>query len=294
MKLMTIVNNVARYIHVKYVLGGVIFISAGFAWAMCAPETYRSIATLAPAKSFSYTAPDSGELFLSGALRKPVQSLVARPVITEALKTLESHKFLCQFIIRRGLLSDVLTASKWDIKTDPTRYDESINNVISDSKLNLNLHDNCYSSKLLLRATKALRRKIVVLENKQTRMVSIYVDHSSLLLSRNILIWLIEDIQIYMQDKELKIIEASMSKLSEKIQERKQFAEKAFLSQLSQQIIAKKVLFEGNFDYPLSIIDPPVAAEVSARFARVVVIFGSLFAVLILIRLALRSRSRVI
>lgn len=292
MKLVTIVNNITRYIYLKYFLGGAIFISAGSAWVLCAPETYRSIATLAPATSFSYTESYLGELFLSGDLSKPMQSLAARSVITEALTTLESHDFLCKFIVRRDLLSDVLVISDWDVKIDRVQYNGSISNVASGSKDNLNFYDKCYSSELLRRATQALKKKIVVLQNKQTRMVSIYVDHSSPLLSRNILIWLIDDIQSFMQDKELETVEASMSILSEGIQERKRVTEKAFLSQLRQQIIVKKALSEANFDYPLSIIDPPFTEEVSPRFTRIVVMVVSLFAVLIVIRFIFRSRNR--
>jgi uncharacterized protein involved in exopolysaccharide biosynthesis len=215
----------------------------GLAFALLAPEWYRSEGMLIPASPKSAQSLPGQLANLGGLVGLAGLSLLGSGNTSEPIAVLRSRDLIREFIQKNDLLP-VLYASKWDASTGHWK-DTSL-------KKQPDVRD----------AIKFFQQRILtVLEDKKTGLVQIAVEWKDPNLAAAWANQLIERINERMRDRALAESEANIAYLRNQLATTSETSLQQAVSRLLETEMQKAMLARGNKEYAFRVVDHPDAPK---------------------------------
>lgn len=238
-----------------------LFAAGGIFYALSLPNVYTAEALLAPVSEQSGLKIPGQLGGLAALAGVNVGNLTGGGDNTKiALEVLKSRDFLGRFIIRHDLLLPIMAAKNWNreqnlIVIDSELYDES--NQLWIRKIN-----PPFSAKpSILEAFKEFDEMLKVREDKLTGLVRIEVTHVSPVLAKQLVDWLVDDLNFEMREQERREAEHSINYLSKQLETTTLAEIKTMLYSLIEEQTKTLMLANVREEYVLKTIDPAVTAE---------------------------------
>ena len=253
------------------ILGG------GFAVALLAavyslflPNEYQATGLLSPAQDggSGRSSQLSGLAGLAG-ISLPGGSKVDPTQV--AVETLQSRKFLIDFIKRRNTTPELVAATGYDREQNRWKYDGSRFDLQTREWREGEAPDNW-------EIYKSLRDKLTVIFDDRKGLVTVSLTSYSPAAASEWLTLLIEDLNRHLMEKEVAEAERSIAYLQQKLQETALTEMRQVFYQLIEQQTRTIMLARAKPEYALSTIDPPLEPrdKASPKRALMVVLAGML------------------
>ena len=262
----------------------IIFTGLSVALALSLPNIYKAEALLFPAENgkgdggLAALAGQFGGLASMAGIDLGAGSSDKSALAIEVLK---SRKFTSEFIERHNILLDLMAAESWSYEVNAIAYDDDI----YDTKTNSWVRDVEFPFKpkpSLQEAYKEFKEIVYINSSKDTGMITISVEHISPYIAQQWVLWLIEDINKEMKERDVAEAIKSTEFLKQQIETTKVSDIKTVLFQLIEEQ-AKTIMFaEVRDEYVFKTIDPALVPEerVSPKRALICIV-GALFGILI-------------
>jgi uncharacterized protein involved in exopolysaccharide biosynthesis len=266
-----------------------IFAVASIAFALSKPDIYKASILLAPASSDS-----AGGM---GALAGQFGGLASLAGISLggggtdktalALEIIKSRAFLETFIIKHELLVPLMASENWDRATDSL----VINKELYDSKNKKWLREVSYPKKSepsSWEAYQELLKLLSITQDKATSLVTIDVGFYSPEVAKQWLIWLVEDVNDFMREKDEKEAQSSIDYLTKQLEKTEISAMETVFYQLIEEQTKNMMLTKVSAEYVLKTIDPAQVPEKKSGPKRALIVvlgtmLGGILSVLIVL-----------
>ncbi|GIU12461.1 Wzz/FepE/Etk N-terminal domain-containing protein [Shewanella morhuae] len=249
-----------------FAIGAIIF-------AIKQPNIYKSEALLAPASEeqgggLSGLASQFGGLASLAGVNLGAKSGVDKTQM--AIEVVKSRQFSADFIQKHKILPDLMAAKAWDIAQDkliydPELYDAQANTWVREVKAPFKPEPS------MQEAFKVFSQVVMVNTAKETGMVTITVEHLSPTVAQQWIIWLVQDINKTMKDRDVAEANRSREFLSQQIALTNVADIKTILYKLIEEQ-AKTIMFaEVRDEYVFKTIDPAFVPEEKAKPKRALI-----------------------
>ena len=249
-----------------FAIGAIIF-------AVKQPNIYKSEALLAPASEeqgggLSGLASQFGGLASLAGVNLGAKSGVDKTQM--AIEVVKSRQFSADFIQKHKILPDLMAAKAWDITQDkliydPELYDAQAKTWVREVKAPFKPEPS------MQEAFKVFSQVVVVNTAKDTGMVTIAVEHLSPTVAQQWIIWLVQDINKTMKDRDVAEANRSREFLSQQIALTNVADIKTILYKLVEEQ-AKTIMFaEVRDEYVFKTIDPAFIPEEKAKPKRALI-----------------------
>ena len=261
----------------KWVIGGLVAgaIVISVIVALLLPNVYRAESLLAPREeggTRSIGAQYSGLASLAG-ISLPTESGDKSALGIEILK---SRKFISGFIRSRDLLVPLMAATRWDASSGELRIDPDIYDV--DAKSWVREADPPRQSvPSAQEAYEVFRERLSVTRDDETGFVTVGLEHYSPILAQQWLLWLIEDLNETVRERDVTDAEQAIEFLNDQISRTSLAELRAVLFRLVEEQTKTVMLANVSDEYLFETIDPPVVPEKKSRPDRVLVVLASGF-----------------
>ncbi len=206
-----------------------------------------------------------------------------------AIEILKSRKFITSFIERHEILPDLMAAKSWDIKSNTIIYDDDI--YSSEEKKWVREVELPFKQKPSYQeGFKEFEKIFYVGEDKETGMVTIFIEHVSPYVAQNWVNWLIQDINSGMKERDVKEAELSTEFLTKQLENTDISEIQSILYQLIEEQ-AKTIMFANvREEYVFKTIDPALVMEEKEKPKRALIcilgaFLGSMLgAIIVLVR----------
>ena len=255
--ILDIAKNILNYKYFIFILTSIFAVVSVFV-ALTLPVTYKSTVVLI--ESEPAATPKIGG----------VASLVGLDLggagsnkTAIALQVLKSRKFFIDFDNKRNAIP-LMLASKWNKKEDtlswPEGYDQNTQKWTNGSAPSQNyIYDNVY------------RKLLGVREDPITNIIEISYIHSSPKVSKQIVDWLIIDLNEQLKNDDLYEAEKSLDYLYIELEQAKSLEVRELISSMIKNKLQLKTIANSRKDYRFKVLDPAIAPELKFRPVRSVV-----------------------
>ncbi|MFT5297274.1 MAG: hypothetical protein ACI9YH_003306 [Colwellia sp.] len=193
-----------------------------------------------------------------------------------ALAVIKSRSFIEKFIIKHELLVPLMATKNWDLTTNTLILDENLYNS---------------QSKKWIREVKAPKKTepspwesfekfselMTVSQDKETGMVTLEIEHYSPEIATQWLLWLVEDINTNMREKDKRVANNSIKFLTHKLQQIQLADMQTVFYQLIEEQTKTAMLAEVSQEYVFTTIDPANAPDEKAKPKRaLIVVLGTM------------------
>ena len=194
--------------------------------------------------------------------------------IAVALNLVNSKKLLDRLMLYESFLPDLLAAKSWNMQTNVISYDRSI----YDKKNNQWVRQVSLPFKQVPSSQEALNvfsGLISISQDKQTKLVTLYVSHLSPVVAQQWSLWIIREINAILANMEISNSQASIEYLNNQIKITPYSELRTMFYQLIQESTQSMMLAAVNPEYVLTTIDPPVVPEIKSQPKRALIcIYG--------------------
>jgi len=267
-----------------------VFAVMSILYAILLPNIYRSSVLLAPTEENSQSrlaglAQQFGGL--AGGLNLGSGISIKTPL---ALETLKSRKFIKNFIKKHDILIPLMAIESWSVSSNEIIYDDKIYDI-TNKKWTLEIKDKPLGSPPFdYMVYEEFMESLNIEPDGETGFVSISFDFPEPNLAQKWLSLLIDDINEFIREEEIRLSRISIQYLQEQLQKTNVLEIQNLFYQLIQEKIKDGMLAETAEDFVFKIIDPAVVPEKkhSPKRAIIVVLFTliggllSLFLVLLI------------
>jgi uncharacterized protein involved in exopolysaccharide biosynthesis len=265
-------------------------------YALSLSNIYRSQALLAPVEGQSQGMSSS----LGGLSSIAGMAGISLPGTTdakkqEALAILNSYQFAERFIIKHDLMALIMASKGWDKESNKLIFDEEI----YDFKNKIWLKKNGKELKPSIQETvRTFRAMVSSSIDKRNSFVNIYVDTFSPFASKNIVDWLISDINQYIMEVDVQRAEKSLEYLNAQINQTALPELKQVMAQLIKTEQQTIMLSQSSPQYIFKVIDKPIAPELKLEPKRAIIcivgtILGFIISLLIALILIFRNKKQI-
>jgi len=204
-----------------------------------------------------------------------------------ALEILKSRLFLENFIAKHQLLVPLMAANNWDANSNTL----AIDNEIYNSETNTWLREVKAPKKpepSPWEAFKAFQQVLSVSTDKESGMITLAIEYYSPEVATQWLVWLVDDINSTMRERDKLEAQNSIDYLSKKLQETQLADMQTVFYQLIEEQTKTIMLAEVSQEYVLKTIDPANAPEEKAKPKRALIVvlgtmLGGILSVLIVL-----------
>lgn len=247
----------------KWLIVAVAFIFSvlSVVYALKQPNIYTSEVLLAPAESenssgLSALAGQFGGLASLAGVNLRGQSTNKTQL---ALEVLKSRKFVTEFIANHKIMPDLMAVESWDIGNGVS-YDIETYNPETQAWLR-EVKPPRKATPSMQEAYKVFSKQIIIKTNKETDMLTLYVDHISPVIARNWAQWLVEDINKEMKERDVLEAQKSIDFLHKQLEATKIADIRIILYKLIEEQ-AKTIMFANvREEYAFKTIDPALVPE---------------------------------
>lgn len=206
---------------------------------------------------------------------------------TLALETIKSRHFISKFIEKHNILVELMAIEHWDSRSntliiDRALYDNVSKKWVREVSFPKSVEPSSQESyKVFIGAFNASK-------DAKTGMITLSFKHFSPYFSKQILDWIVFDINEEMKIKDIEESERSISYLEKQIAKTTISEVKSTLSSLIEEQTKTLMLANTRSEYMFKIVDPAIVAEEKFEPKRmlivtVAIIFGGLLAILIVL-----------
>ena len=228
-------------------------------YALSLPNKYQSTVLIVPAESSAMDSTISkyGGLASLAGVSIPKTSNKA----SIGIEVLKSKLFIEKFITERDILVPLMAASSWDeynneLVINPKIYDST--NKIWTRKVEAPKKPEPSS----LQAYEYwMTNTFSVAEDRKTSFIRVTINHFSPSLSQKWASWLIEDLNNFMRETDVKEAELAIEYLNYEADKTSSEELRALFYMLIQSETEKKMLAYSRDEYLYRVIDPPVIPE---------------------------------
>ncbi|WP_028768720.1 Wzz/FepE/Etk N-terminal domain-containing protein [Shewanella fidelis] len=265
----------------KWLVIGITAIFAIFSviFALLQPNIYKSEVLLAPvgeeqAGGLSGLASQFGGLASIAGINVGNGGGVDKTQM--AIEVLKSRQFVSQFIQKHNILADLIAAETWDLTTNTLSYTEEL----YDAKLNVWTREVKKPFKpepSMQEAFKVFSDVVSVNQFKETGMVTVSVEHVSPYVAQQWVVWLVEDINSVMKERDVSEAIKSSEFLNKQIALTNVADIRSILYKLIEEQ-AKTIMFaEVRDEYVFKTIDKAIVPEEKFKPSRALIcILGTL------------------
>ncbi len=217
-------------------------------YSLFIPNEYQASALLSPAqgKQSGHSSQLSGLVGLAG-ISLPGGSQVDPTQI--AVETLQSRKFLIDFIKRRNIASELVAATGYDREKNRWKYDRSRFDALTREWLEGEAPDEW-------ELYKTLRDTLTVNFDDRKGLVTVKLSSYSPRAASEWLTLLVSDLNLHLMEKEVAEAERSIAYLQQKLQETVLTEMREVFYQLIEQQTRTIMLARAKPEYALATIDP--------------------------------------
>ena len=255
-----------------FAIGAVIF-------AIKQPNIYKSEALLAPASEeqsggLSALAGQFGGLASMAGINLGGGGGVDKTQM--AIEVMKSRRFTSQFIQRHKIMPDLMAVDKWNMSDNSITYDEELYSLNSNSWVR-EVNAPFKPEPSMQEAYKKFTKVISVKTLKDTGMITVSVEHLSPYIAQQWVIWLVEDINKVMKERDVTEANRSREFLTKQIALTNVADIRSILYKLIEEQ-AKTIMFaEVRDEYVFKTIDPAVIPEVKSGPKRALIcVLGTL------------------
>lgn len=257
----------------KLILIVLLCLILGFFYARQIPNVYKSEILLAPVEQSGSGNMNSIASQLGGLASMAGLQLGGAKVdkTTLAIEVLKSRDFLFSFIKRHELAVPLLGVKGWNEKSNSLEYDSD---VYDSNEMKWVKEENTLQSKepTYQELYKALTHKIRISQDKSTSMITVTVEHYSPYVAKNILDWLVEDINQEMKLRDLAEAEQAIVYLKSQLSVTSITEIKSILYQLIEEQV-KTVMFTNIREhYAFQVVDNAVVPEFTSGPKRALIV----------------------
>lgn len=229
--------------------------------ALWLPDRYESEAVLANASTdkdgLEAVADRLGNLGGLAALALPGSGSDREETI--ALAILQSRAFVTSFIDRHDLLPAIMAAEKWEeeekrLILDSKRYDAQARQWRPET-------DGRDGKPSPQAAYRIFESDYEISEDPRTGLLTVLMRHESPVLAKQMVEWVVEDINAQMRDRAIAEAQRSIRYLKEEIATNSLKDLESMLYRLVQSQTERLVLARARPEYAFRVIDPPVIPE---------------------------------
>ncbi|AZG74190.1 Wzz/FepE/Etk N-terminal domain-containing protein [Shewanella livingstonensis] len=250
-----------------FAVGAVIF-------AINQPNIYKSEALLAPADSeqggggLAALAGQFGGLASMAGINLGGGGGVDKTQM--AIEVMKSRQFTSDFIQQHNILPDLMAAKKWNMADNKISYDDELYNQAN--KQWLRIVDAPFKPEPSMQeAYKVFTKIIAVNAAKETGMVTVSVEHLSPSVAQQWVIWLVQDINKVMKDRDVAEATRSTAFLKTQIEQTNVADIRSILYKLIEEQ-AKTIMFaEVRDEYVFKTIDPALIPEEKSKPKRALI-----------------------
>lgn len=249
-----------------FAIGSVVF-------AIMQPNIYKSEALLAPASEeqggglSALASQFSGLASLAGV---SLSSKGGTDKTQLAIEVLKSRQFTSDFIQQHNILADLMAAEKWDRDEDKLVYDPKLYNEQTNTWMRL-VKAPFKPEPSMQEAYKAFSKIIALNKDKETSMVTISIEHLSPTVAQQWVVWLVQDINKVMKERDVAEANRSSEFLNKQITLTNIADIKTILYKLVEEQ-AKTIMFaEVRDEYVFKTIDPALIPEEKAKPKRALI-----------------------
>jgi len=264
----------------KFIIIAISFIFAvsSIAFALSKPDVYRASVLLSPASSEGASG--------MGALAGQFGGLASLAGIslggggidktTLALEIINSRAFLETYIEKHELLVPLMAAKKWDRVENELIIDNEIYDRNTDGWLRVVSYPKT-AKPSKWEAYQKLLKLVSTAQDKKTSLVTIDVEFYSPEIAKQWLIWLVEDVNNFMREKDEKETQTSIDYLTNQLEKTEVSAMETVFYQLIEEQTKNMMLTKVSAEYVLKTVDPAQVPELKAGPNRaLIVIIGTM------------------
>ncbi|AQS38863.1 chain length determinant protein [Shewanella psychrophila] len=273
----------------------IIAITAVFAigsviYAVNQPNIYKSEALLAPASEeqgggLSALAGQFGGLASMAGINLGGGGGVDKTQM--AIEVMKSRQFTSQFITRHNILPDLMAVDKWNMSDNTITYNEELYSPETKTWLR-KVKAPFKPEPSMQEAYKVFVKAISVDSVKETGMVTVTVEHLSPAVAQQWAIWLIEDINQAMKERDVTEATRSSEFLTKQIALTNVADIRTILYQLIEEQTKTIMFAEVRDEYVFKTIDPALVPEAKAGPKRALIcVLGTLLGGMLAVMLVL-------
>lgn len=273
-----------------------IFALASVVYALSLPNIYTSDALLAPTSTEHQGAIGSlaGQLGGLASLAGVNLGGAKADKTGMAIEILKSREFFSKFAQQHNILPDLMAAEGWDLSNNEIVYDDDkylsqADEWVREVKLPKQAKPSMQEAKV------EFGKLLKVLQDDETGMLKISIEHYSPYVAKQWVDWLVEDINLVMKYRDKQEAEKSISYLQSQIEETSIFEHKTLLYQLIEEQTKTLMFAEVRDEYVFKTIDPALIAEEKSKPSRALIVIlaimlgGSLSIIVVFVRHFLKS-----
>jgi len=248
-----------------------IFSITGIAYSLSTPNIYKSSVLLAPAKE------KRGDLASIAGQFGGLASLAGINIgtgdtdqIVIAKETLESRKFIAEFIKRHEIASIIYAATSWDEEKKEWNFDPELYDV-ETQKWKFDDEGETFKPSDWDLVKDFKEDHFRVSEDKNTGLITISIKSYSPIEAKMWAEWIVNDINEYIREKDVKEAERSIKYLEEKLEETTISGMQKIFYQLIEAETRTVMLANAREEYIFKTIDPAVVPEEKAEPKRAII-----------------------
>ena len=210
------------------------------------------------------------------------------------MQLMKSRAFIGDFVLRRNVLPELMAVESWDAGSGDIVFDPQLYDSVS-KKWVREVEPPRLPTPSAQEAHKRFSEILSVSQDKQTRYVTVSVEHQSPAVAAKLVNWLVEDVNATVKAQDVAEAKKSIEYLREQVDNTSLADLQAVFFDLIQSQTETVMLAEVRQEYVFKTIDPAVPPEEKSRPRRSVIavlgtLFGGMLAVgLVLIRHYARS-----
>ncbi|WP_434926811.1 Wzz/FepE/Etk N-terminal domain-containing protein [Shewanella sp. HL-SH2] len=276
-----------------FAIGSVVF-------AINQPNIYKSEALLAPADTeqggggLAALAGQFGGLASMAGINLGRKGGVDKTQM--AIEVMKSRHFTSDFIQNHNLLPDLMAIKSWNMAENTISYNDKMYLAV-ENKWIREVKAPFKPEPSMQEAFKKFSKVIAVNTDKETRMVTISVEHLSPSIAQQWVNWLVQDINKVMKDRDVTEAKRSIAFLESQIDQTNVADIRSILYKLIEEQ-AKTIMFaEVRDEYVFKTIDPALIPEEKSKPKRALIcvlgtlLGGMLGVMLVLIRYFVRKEA---
>jgi uncharacterized protein involved in exopolysaccharide biosynthesis len=193
-----------------------------------------------------------------------------------ALAVIKSRSFIEKFITKHELLVPLMATKNWNLTTNSLILDENIYNSqskkwIKDEKSSKKSEPSPWQS------FQKFSQLMSVSQDKETGMITLEIEHYSPKVATQWLLWLVEDINTNMREKDKHVANNSIKFLTRKLEQIQLADMQTVFYQLIEEQTKTVMLAEVTQEYVFTTIDPANAPDEKAKPKRaLIVVLGTM------------------
>jgi len=253
-----------------------LFFIISIIYSLFLPNIYTAETTLAPSASgdMSNNLSQYAGLASMAGISLPGSSSSGMADKDLALSLLKSKGLLQRLIDKHGILPDLIAADNWNLTSNSVSYDSNLydhtkNLWVRNIKPPFNLIPSTQE------AHKFFDEAVSVLEDKQTGVITLKVDHLSPEIAYQWSLLIIQEVNEYVADMRINEAQLSIDYLNDQIRITPYPELRALFYELIQKHTQSMMLAKVRPEYALTTLDAPLIPEEKSSPRRAIIVIVS-------------------